>query len=183
MEGRNYASLLYAIVIFLPLSFRSSWITSSRRIHWEHWDLRPFLILSDDRYIWRMVSSGLLRRVALVITDVSEEHGASETSGLTRATRRNNPKDIILHSHRRENLKSNTSIFVRKRKGSLRSTLWFLGLFLTSGYSVSLRSSGQSFRLNTQRSRVRFPALPDFLRSSGSGTEYTQPDEDNWGAN
>jgi hypothetical protein len=25
----------------------------------------------------RMVSSGLLRRVALVITDVSEEHGAS----------------------------------------------------------------------------------------------------------
>jgi hypothetical protein len=37
-----------------------------------------------------MVSSGLLRRVAL----------------LTRATRRNNPEDTILHSHRRENLKS-----------------------------------------------------------------------------
>jgi hypothetical protein len=37
----------------------------------------------------RMVSSGLLRRVALV-----------------RATRRNNPEDTILHSHRRENLKS-----------------------------------------------------------------------------
>jgi hypothetical protein len=36
-----------------------------------------------------MVSSGLLRRVALV-----------------RATRRNNPEDTILHSHRRENLKS-----------------------------------------------------------------------------
>jgi hypothetical protein len=26
---------------------------------------------------------------------------------LTRATRRNNPEDTILHSHRRENLKSN----------------------------------------------------------------------------
>jgi hypothetical protein len=38
-----------------------------------------------------MVSSGLLRRVALV---------------RTRATRRNNPEDTILHSHRRENLKS-----------------------------------------------------------------------------
>jgi hypothetical protein len=25
--------------------------------------------------------------------------------------------------------------------------------------------------------RVRFPALPDFLRSSGSGTESTQPRE------
>jgi hypothetical protein len=33
--------------------------------------------------------------------------------------------------------------------------------------------------LQTQRSRVRFPALPDFLRSSGSGTRSTQPREDN----
>jgi hypothetical protein len=32
-----------------------------------------------------------------------------------------------------------------------------------------------------QRSRVRFPALPNFLRSSGSGTGSTQPREDNWG--
>jgi hypothetical protein len=38
-----------------------------------------------------MVSSELLRRVASV---------------LTRATRRNNPEDDILHSHSRENLKS-----------------------------------------------------------------------------
>jgi hypothetical protein len=78
-----------------------------------------------------MPSSGMLRRVALVRTDVSEERSASiiwgtrigdvgtmlavtsnrrklrssETSVLTRATRRNIPEDDILHSHRRENLK------------------------------------------------------------------------------
>jgi hypothetical protein len=59
-----------------------------------------------------MVSSGLLRRVALVSTDGSEELSASfiresridelgtnssETSVIRRAKRRNIPKDAILH--------------------------------------------------------------------------------------
>ena len=45
-----------------------------------------------------------------------------------------------------------------------------------------LWSSGQSFWLQIQRSRVRFLALPDFMSSSGSGTGSTQPREVNWGA-
>jgi hypothetical protein len=71
-----------------------------------------------------MVPSGMLRRVALVRTDVlevpaacvvpsstilvtlMETLGSSETSVLTRATRRNTPEDTILLSHSRENLKS-----------------------------------------------------------------------------
>jgi hypothetical protein len=57
-------------------------------------------------YLWRMVSSGMLHHVALVITDVSEALGNSETSVLTRATWRNIPEDTIFHSHHRENLKS-----------------------------------------------------------------------------
>ena len=40
-----------------------------------------------------------------------------------------------------------------------------------------LWSSGQSFWLQIQRSRVRFPAPPDFLSDSGSGTGFTQPRE------
>ena len=40
-----------------------------------------------------------------------------------------------------------------------------------------LWSSGQSFCLQIQRSRVRSPALPDFLSSSGSGTGSTLPRE------
>jgi hypothetical protein len=75
-----------------------------------------------------MASSGVLRCVALVKTDVSEERSASiisirisepgnlavssnrrtlrRKSGLRRATRRNVPEDVILHIHSREILKS-----------------------------------------------------------------------------
>jgi hypothetical protein len=43
-----------------------------------------------------------------------------------------------------------------------------------------LWSSGQSFWLQIQRSGVRFPTLPYFLRGSGSGTGSTQPREYSW---
>jgi hypothetical protein len=48
-----------------------------------------------------------------------------------------------------------------------------------SNCSEQVRSSGQSSWLQIRRSPVRFPVLPDFLRSSVSGTGSTQPRKDN----
>jgi hypothetical protein len=102
------------------------------------------MMLDNPRFYEEWCLLGMLRRVTLVRTDVSEELSSSfirvtkigelgttlavtsnrrvsspilvnlmmealsfsETSVLTRATRRNIPEDGILHSHRRENFKS-----------------------------------------------------------------------------
>jgi hypothetical protein len=81
--------------------------TTNLKYNWS--DLR-----FSRRWLWRMVSYGMLRRVALVRTDVSEKPSASfirvtrngelgktscnkrRTSVLTRATRRNILEDTIL---------------------------------------------------------------------------------------
>jgi hypothetical protein len=72
------------------------------------------------RSVRRLLVTANVAISPILVTLMMEALRSSETSVLTRATRRNIPEDDILHSHRRENLKSYihwTALPVDKRQG------------------------------------------------------------------
>jgi hypothetical protein len=79
-----------------------------------------------------LVTANVDPRSSVPVTLIMEALRFPETSVLTRTTRRNIPEDNILHSHRRENLKSYIALtgWTLQRKRNVSPVKYGLGFYI-----------------------------------------------------
>jgi hypothetical protein len=117
--------------------------TSNRR-------MLPMVFLRSVRRL--LVTACVVPSSSILVTLMMEALSSSETSVLTRVTRRKNSEDTILHSHRRENLKFYKDVSVHNlgtektcmgvEAGSTHSQKYWVSI-ATGSASVVLRSGGR----------------------------------------
>jgi hypothetical protein len=145
-ETNTVSSILSEMVSRYVLGFYSSlqlWIkpvaektTGLQSVQWRNFS-RVISIIEECRLFLRsvrrlLVTANVVPSSPILVTLMMEALRSPETSVLIGATRRNTPEDGILHSYRRENLKSYTALtgWTLQRRRNVSPVRYELGFYI-----------------------------------------------------